>query len=963
MKIISRQDGSRNYVTDKSTASHLVYNGRINIEFRGSSSQSLPKKSYGLSTLQANNVSNNNVSLLGMPSENDWILNSLAFDNSYIRDYISYNLSNQLGNYASRAVYCEVVINGDYQGLYLLQEKLKKDSNRINVVEIQPTDIAAETITGGYITKADKTTGEDPIAWEMPHQGGGTLGYIHHLPKPENATASQTTYIKNQFLDLALQADNTSIQNGYPSLIDIPTFIDFMLINELASNADGYQFSTFFHKDRGGKLRAGPIWDFNLTYGNDLFLWGFNRSKTNVWQFNNNDNNGSTFWFDLFNNSTFKCYLSKRWNELIQTGKPLHQTNINLLIDRTITHISEAVNRDANEWFSEDADLEPKVNDLKNFITERKLWLTDQLGLFSTCSNPATPDLVISKIHYNPLALSGTTSNDQEFIELTNAGTTTINLSGIYFKALGISYQFPYNSTVSAGQKIYLASNVSVFTAKNGFPPFGQFSRNLSNTSQKLELADAFGNTIDMVEYSDSSPWPTSPDGTGTFLELINLSFDHRLASNWKASSNILSPQVTLGTSPYSQDFNSLGTGLPTGWSVRTGASASALGATATLVTANTSWISPTGNFRNVAAASGLTAASTTTDQNNSVNRALAIRQTSNFGDPGAAFVLQLANTTGLTNFQLSFKLQSLDGSASGRTTTWRVDYGLGSTPTSFTPVATTPAALTTTLAAAGASWGSTDVTVNFGTMLDNSSDNVWVRITTLAPSTGSGSRPTSAIDDFQLSYATSDITPPTFTATYPKTSNLSSSGFNLLTNLNEIGKTYLVVLPNNAIAPTSAQVKNGQDATGTSLAQNLVDSVNVSVANFEYAIAVADLSDNTDYDVYVVAEDLIPNIQAAPTKIDVKTNRARDVTPPIFTATYPIVNTISANSFTVRTHLDESGKTYFVVLPTAATAPSSAQVKSSQDGSGVAVAGNLVGTINVTAASTEFTSVVSGLS
>ena len=58
-----------------------------------------------------------------------------------------------------------------------------------------------------------------------------------------------------------------------------------MLLNELASNPDAYQFSSFFHKDRRGKLRAGPIWDFNLTYGNDLFSWGFDRSKHDLWQF------------------------------------------------------------------------------------------------------------------------------------------------------------------------------------------------------------------------------------------------------------------------------------------------------------------------------------------------------------------------------------------------------------------------------------------------------------------------------------------------------------------------------------------------------------------------------------------------------------------------------------------------------------------------------------------------------
>ena len=93
---------------------------------------------------------------------------------------------------------------------------------------------------------------------------------------------------------------NSSVEDGYPSVIDIPSFIDFMILNEFSANVDGYQFSTFFHKERNGKLRAGPIWDFNLTYGNDLFFWGYDRSFTYGWQFDDGGNTGAKFWKDLF---------------------------------------------------------------------------------------------------------------------------------------------------------------------------------------------------------------------------------------------------------------------------------------------------------------------------------------------------------------------------------------------------------------------------------------------------------------------------------------------------------------------------------------------------------------------------------------------------------------------------------------------------------------------------------------
>ncbi|MES2746726.1 MAG: CotH kinase family protein [Bacteroidota bacterium] len=540
MKIIKHPDGTRNYLTDINTAAYLNYNGRISIEIRGSTSQDLPKKPYGLTTLLADNVSNNNVSLLGMASENDWILNSFAYDRSYMRDYISYNLYNQIGNYGSKTNYCEVVVNGEYVGLYILQEKLKADSNRINVLKILTTDNTTETVTGGYITKADKTTGGDIVAWQMPPFYGPQVNFIHDLPKDTEVTATQNTYINNQFTTLQANATNSSIVNGYPTVIDVPSFVDFMLINELASNVDAYQYSTYFHKDRAGKLRAGPVWDLNLTYGNDLSGFNPSRSVTNQWQFSNVDNVGPTFWTNLYLNGTFKCYLAKRWNELIQTGKPLNQTNINALLDATVLLIAEGADRDAQKWFSSTANLAPKVLAIKNFVTARITWMTTNLGSFTACNAVVVPSLVISRIHYNPQAFGGFTSNDQEFIEITNTGTTTVNLSGIYLRELGVSYQFPYNSTVAAGQKLYLASNATNFQGRYGFAPFGQFARNLSNKSQKLLLADAYGNTIDYVEFLDNTPWPASADGTGPYLQLIDNSFDNSLAASWTTSTSAL---------------------------------------------------------------------------------------------------------------------------------------------------------------------------------------------------------------------------------------------------------------------------------------------------------------------------------------------------------------------------------------------------------------------------------------
>jgi hypothetical protein len=545
MKIIKHPDGSRNYLSDANTAAFLNYNGRIGIDIRGSSSQALPKKGYGLTTLKTDNISNNNVSLLGMPSENDWILNGLAFDPSLIRDYLSYNLSRQIGQYASRTAYCELVINGEYRGLYLLQEKIKADTGRVNVAKIATTDTTLPNITGGYITKADKTTGGDPIAWTMSSYGGST-DYIHELPKPDAVTPEQNSYIYNQFLKLETtsQTNNVDLITGYPSVIDIPSFVDFMLMNELASNADGYQLSTYFHKDRAGKLRAGPIWDFNLTYGNDLFVYGLDRSFYSVWQFANGDNEGSKFWSDLFNNPTYRCYLSKRWNELTKPGQPLNYNSLSQFIDQTVALISEAKVREAQKWTT---DVYPavqfsptEISNLKTWLSNRISWMTNNLGSFANCSTVSLPQLVITKINYNPKGATSAESDSQEFVEIKNTSNTTVNLTGIYFKELGLSYQFPANSSVAAGGTIYLASNAVSFQAKYGIAAFGQFTRNLSNNSQKIVLADGFGNTIDSVEYSDSLPWPIAADGTGSYLQLISTALDNNLATSWTASTSNL---------------------------------------------------------------------------------------------------------------------------------------------------------------------------------------------------------------------------------------------------------------------------------------------------------------------------------------------------------------------------------------------------------------------------------------
>jgi hypothetical protein len=541
MKLIFKPDGARNYLTDINNTDFLNYSGKIGIELRGSSSQTLDKKPYGFSTLLEDNVSNNNVSLLGMPSENDWVLNSLAFDPSMIRDYLSYTLAGNMGNYAPRVRYIEVIVNDDYKGVYILTEKIKIDSDRVNLTKLSDSDNSSPDVSGGYIVKADKTTGGDPVAWSMPNYGGWNTDFLHHKPNPEDITSQQANYIRSVFYDLASKTNpaNTSIFNGYPSIIDIPSFVDFMIMAEIASNPDAYQFSTYFHKDRGGKLRAGPVWDYNLSFGNDLFLWGYDRSLYDVWQFDY-ENRGAKFWRDLFQDATFKCYMAKRWFELTDVNQTLNYTTITNLIDAYVTLLGESRTREEERWGTV-ADQSSNVMEMKDWILNRINWMNTNIGSPDNCLNVSVPNLVISKIHYKPIEAGGYSSKDLEFIEITNNTNQSLNLSGYYIRELGISYQFPDYIWVSANQKIYLCNNAAAFESYYGIVPFGEFTRNLSNSSYKIILSDAFGNTIDEVKYEDDSPWPESADGDGPYLELIDLNSDNSLASNWIASSKTLS--------------------------------------------------------------------------------------------------------------------------------------------------------------------------------------------------------------------------------------------------------------------------------------------------------------------------------------------------------------------------------------------------------------------------------------
>lgn len=231
------------------------------------------------------------------------------------------------------------------------------------------------------------------------------------------------------------------------------------------------------------------------------------------------------------------------------------------------------------------------------------------------------------------------------------------------------------------------------------------------------------------------------------------------------------SAQLNLSGTSYTQNFDNIGTNLPIGWEVDSAATATFKGYSIAFDNNTTAWNGTSGKYKNFAAKNGFTvyAGTTAAMQSAATNRALGIRQVGSI-DSGAAFVLEIANTTGLTNFMLSFKLMSLD-SLSPRTTTWRVDYATGASPSSFTD-----AGATGTLTTGGYTFAENTISVNFGTALNNQAGPVYIRIAALGKTTGSGSRASTGIDDFNLTWTGSSapVYNPQIAAKTPTGANIA---------------------------------------------------------------------------------------------------------------------------------------------------------------------------------------------
>lgn len=393
--VIDNGPGAMNNVTDPFT----TYDGRIEIEIRGSTSQQYPKKGYGFETQDA--LGNElQVAMLGMPPENDWILYGPYPDKTLIRNVLTFELSRQMGHYAPRTRYCELIINNDYRGVYIMMERIKRDVNRVPIQNLHVPNSFGDTLTGGYIVKVDKLTGEVGYTWTSNYNN--EVIFQFHDPEFDELSPVQTSYMENyinSFEDALAGPDFADPNLGYPSLIEQQTFYDFFILQELGRTVDGYRSSSFLHKDKDGfawnaKLRAGPMWDFNLSFGNADYC---DANLTTGWQYNFdqicNFSTSIPFWWErLLDDPDYANGLRCRW-ESLREG-PLHTDNINAFIDSVALHIQDARIRNFQRWpiigvyinwngfvgqtYEED------LNYLKTYMEQRSIWIDNNLG--GTCT-------------------------------------------------------------------------------------------------------------------------------------------------------------------------------------------------------------------------------------------------------------------------------------------------------------------------------------------------------------------------------------------------------------------------------------------------------------------------------------------------------------------------------------------------------------------------------------------------
>jgi len=410
LKVIDNGPGRMNNQFQQATD----YDGNIGIEIRGQSSQMFPKKSYSIE-LRTKEGADTSASMLGMPAEEDWVLYAPYSDKTMLRNALTFHLGSRMGGWQPRNRWCEVYLDGDYAGIYQLVESIKRDSNRVDISKLKPDEISGDDLTGGYIIKADKIDnyGSDEYFQIKPsvHYGNSDdYRFTYVYPKHDEIVTEQKAYIKKFLTDTENSLNGSDFSDpatGFRKYLDVRSFVDFQIIQELVNNVDGYRFSTFFHKVKdsdGGKLHAGPLWDFDLCYGNEDYT-DFNLA-TDTWlypKFEDQYGGRMHWWARLMEDLGYRAVFASRWKELRKQA--FHTDSIMNFLDSTIEFLGEAVDRNFERWpvlgeyvwpnFFIGDTYEEEVVFLKEWIGARVNWIDANIMLAENVSENFARDEIV----------------------------------------------------------------------------------------------------------------------------------------------------------------------------------------------------------------------------------------------------------------------------------------------------------------------------------------------------------------------------------------------------------------------------------------------------------------------------------------------------------------------------------------------------------------------------------------
>lgn len=369
---------------------------------RGQSSANFEKTPYRLE-LWDNENKDAKYPILGMPGDGDWALLSPYPDKSLIRNALAYGLGKDMGLEAPRYSFVEVYLNldnqplsaSDYQGVYMLTETIEIDKDRLNIKKLKKDDLAEPKISGGYLMQFNMMAAEEPLV-------RGTGWSDLELTEPDDLLPEQLTWITNyiQKVHNSLRSANPSDpQTGYPAYIDVDSFVNFIISNEIARQGDSYMRSTRIYKDRGEKLKAGPLWDFDLGYD---CTKGFMGASSEGWQFQPMFPGMSTttdWYYKLMQDPSFQSKIDARWKEL-RMG-PLSDAQLIARVQNLSTPLTNAAKRNFQKWNILNTSTiggfgtqttqtwEEQITILQNFLLKRAAWL-DNSGWKPT-TNPGWP--------------------------------------------------------------------------------------------------------------------------------------------------------------------------------------------------------------------------------------------------------------------------------------------------------------------------------------------------------------------------------------------------------------------------------------------------------------------------------------------------------------------------------------------------------------------------------------------